>query len=71
MLELVRAGLQINEEVKRLSAQVKEDIEDAAAEAEALKVAKAHAQAEKAAASASAASSPNGEVASKSEGAGA
>lgn len=66
LLELVRAGLQINEEVKRLSAQVREDIEDAAAEAEALKIAKARTQAEKAA-NASAAQAPNEDTASKPE----
>ncbi len=64
LLELVRAGLQVNEEVKRLSAQVREDIEDAAAEAEALKAAKARAQSEKAA-SASAAPMPGEDVTSK------
>lgn len=49
VLELVRAWLHVNEEVKRLSAQVKEDLEDAAAEAEDLQKAKERVQAEKAA----------------------
>lgn len=68
LLELVRAGMQIREEMTRLSAQVKEDIEDAAAEAEAVKVAKARVQAEKAA-TAAAAPQADGETGSKSDGA--
>jgi len=68
LLELVRAGMQISEEMKRLSVQVKEDIEDATAEAEAVKAAKARVQAEKAA-SAPSAPPADGDTGSKSDGA--
>ncbi len=45
-VELVRAGVQTADEVKRLSAQARESIEDAAAEAEAERTRKARAAAE-------------------------
>lgn len=45
-VELVRAGVQTADEVTRLSAQARESIEDAAAEAEAQRVSKAKAAAE-------------------------